>query len=65
MWVVMAVFFIGIMIYSLKSPYVGLIGMVASDVLRPGELYEQIAFLHIERTLAIIVLISSYRLVSG
>jgi putative inorganic carbon (HCO3(-)) transporter len=58
MWLVMAVFFVGIMIYSLKSPYVGLLGMVASDVLRPGELYEQIAFLHIERTLAIIVLIS-------
>jgi O-antigen ligase len=58
MWLVMAVVFIGIMIYSLKDPYVGLIGMVASDVLRPGELYEQIAFLHIERTLAILVLIS-------
>jgi len=58
MWVVMAAFFIGIMIYSLKSPFVGLVGMVASDVLRPGELYEQIAFLHIERTLAILVLIS-------
>jgi O-antigen ligase len=58
MWVVMAVLFIGIMIYSLKSPFVGLVGMVASDVLRPGELYEQIAFLHIERTLAILVLIS-------
>lgn len=54
----MAVFFIGIMIYSLKNPFVGLVGMVASDVLRPGELYEQIAFLHIERTLAILVLIS-------
>jgi O-antigen ligase len=54
----MAAFFIGIMIYSLKSPFVGLVGMVASDVLRPGELYEQIAFLHIERTLAILVLIS-------
>ncbi|MGA8104237.1 MAG: O-antigen ligase family protein [Candidatus Acidiferrales bacterium] len=58
MWLVMAVFFIGIMIYSLKSPYVGLLGMMASDVLRPGELYDQIAFLHIERTLAILVLMS-------
>lgn len=45
-------------VYSLIDPFVGLLGLVAADVFRPGELYPSLAVFHFERMLAITVFAS-------
>ena len=47
-----------ITIYSLSNPFVGLLGLLAADMLRPGELYPSLAVFHIERLLAVVLMVS-------
>ena len=58
MAVVLAGLFLVITAYAVFNPFAGLLGLLAADMLRPGELYPSIAFLHVERILAIVLLLS-------
>lgn len=48
-----------VVIWSLKDPFVGLLGVLMLNILRPGEIYPAFAALHLERTAAIVVMIST------
>lgn len=48
-----------IIIWSLKDPFVGLLGVLMLNILRPGEVYPAFAALHLERVTAIVVLAST------
>lgn len=46
------------LVWAVGNPFVGLIGLLTVNILRPGELYPVFASLHMERVLAIVVLAS-------
>ena len=46
------------LVWAVGNPFVGLIGLLTVNILRPGEIYPLFASLHIERILAIVVLAS-------
>jgi O-antigen ligase len=46
-------------VVSFFRPFVGLLGLLAINVIQPGELYPIVGALHIERVMAVVVLISS------
>lgn len=46
------------LVWAVGNPFVGLIGLLTVNILRPGELYPVFASLHMERVLAIVVLVS-------
>lgn len=48
-----------IIIWSIKQPFVGLLGLLMLNILRPGEIYPQFAALRLERITAIVVLLST------
>lgn len=48
-----------IIFWSLKSPFVGLLGVLMLNILRPGEIYSEFAALRLERVTAIVVLLST------
>jgi len=48
-----------ILLWALRNPFVGLLGVLMLNILRPGEIYPAFAALHLERVAAIVVLIST------
>lgn len=46
------------MLWALVNPFAGLAGLLMVNILRPGELYPLFATLHVERLVAIVVLVS-------
>jgi O-antigen ligase len=56
-WVVLGliILFAG---WSLVNPYVGLIGLLGINIIQPGELFPALDALHVERVMAILVLVS-------
>lgn len=58
MWVILAATLV-VIVWSLKDPFVGLLGVLMLNILRPGEIYPAFSALHLERITAIVVLIST------
>jgi len=59
MWVVIAV--IGIVaIWGMFNPFAGLLGLLAINVIQPGEIYPVVDAFRVERAVAILVLISLF-----
>jgi putative inorganic carbon (hco3(-)) transporter len=48
-----------VIIWSVKNPFVGLLGVLMLNILRPGEIYPAFAALHLERITAIVVILST------
>ncbi|MEO5935990.1 MAG: hypothetical protein ABIP81_02145, partial [Terriglobales bacterium] len=48
-----------VIIWSVKDPFIGLLGMLMLNILRPGEMYPEFAALRLERITAIVVLLST------
>lgn len=58
MAIVFVILVVVLALMGIKRPFYGLLGLLAVSVLQPGELYPVLAPLHLERNLAIVVLIS-------
>lgn len=47
-----------LILWTVKDPFIGLLGLLMLNILRPGEIYPLFATLHVERIAAIVVLLS-------
>lgn len=47
-----------LILWTIKDPFAGLLGVLIVNILRPGEIYPIFAALHVERIAAIVVMIS-------
>lgn len=47
-----------LILWALVNPFAGLMGLLVVNILRPGELYPIFATLHVERVVAIVVILS-------
>jgi putative inorganic carbon (hco3(-)) transporter len=57
MWIIIAAICI-VIGWGLFDPFVGLLGLVAVNIVQPGELYPLLDAFHVERVMAVLVLVS-------
>lgn len=60
MWVLVLLVIMYFSLRGLAQPYFGLLALLAVYIIQPGELYPVLAMLHLERVLAIVVIISFF-----
>lgn len=60
MWVLVLLVIMYFSLRGLAEPYFGLLALLAVYIIQPGELYPVLAMLHLERVLALVVIISFF-----
>ncbi len=60
MWVIVLLVIMYFSLRGLTQPYFGLLALLAVYIIQPGELYPILAVLHLERVLALVVIISFF-----